>query len=457
MIRISISAILRLKKLNKTNRSAVSSLLFARIIYAINWFNIASIFSHIASDFKQDISLLGLLSTSFLIGVGLFQVPGGILAAIQGSRKTAIYGITITSSAAFLCGLSSQIQQIEALRFVVGIGMALYFGSSVTLITRYLGRGSTGFAVALLNSAHSIGGIIGIFGWVILAGVVGWRQSLLLSGGFGLISSIFLIVFLPSKQLEKEEIEAEGGEREGKHQQQESDQQAKGKHFRITTSDIRKVLFDKSLFAFGLVLLGAQIAWGLPLTFIVFYLEDYLKVNPSTAGFIAGLGLISGVVSAPVFGKIYDKTKNISRLLFVCGLAMSAGVAGFSITAITPSSSSSSLLYIAGISNALVGVFSAGVFTIAYTSAREVYRKSNSEKKNKEHIQSTISKNSYDTLAVGWVNGLSLFGAFWIPILFSFVVQHLGYAVGWLVGGVFSLLFILPSIGISTYKVKSSY
>jgi MFS family permease len=438
--------------LNKTNRSAVSSLLFARIVYAINWFNIASIFSHIASDFKQDISLLGLLSTSFLIGVGLFQVPGGILAAIQGSRKTAIYGITITSSAAFLCGLSSQLQQIEALRFVVGIGMALYFGSSVTLITRYLGRGSAGFAVALLNSAHSIGGIIGIFGWVILAGVVGWRQSLLLSGGFGLISSIFLIAFLPSKQLEKEEIGGEGGE--GKHQQLQSDQQPKGKHFQITISDIRKVLFDKSLFAFGLVLLGAQIAWGLPLTFIVFYLEDYLKVNSSTAGFIAGLGLISGVVSAPVFGKIYDKTKNISRLLFVCGLAMSAGVAGFSITAITPSSS---LLYIAGISNALVGVFSAGVFTIAYTSAREVYRKSKSEKKNKEHIRSTISKNSYDTLAVGWVNGLSLFGAFWIPILFSFVVQHLGYAVGWLVGGVFSLLFILPSIGISTYKVKSSY
>ena len=56
-------------------------------------------------------------------------------------------------------------------------------------------------------------------------------------------------------------------------------------------------------------MLGAQIAWGLPLTFIVFYLEDYLKVNSSTAGLIAGLGLISGVVSAPVFGRIYVKTK----------------------------------------------------------------------------------------------------------------------------------------------------
>jgi len=434
------------EKLKKINGWAVSSLLYTRVVYAINWFNIASIFSHIASDFKQDISLLGLLSTSFLIGVGLFQVPGGIIAAIQGSRRTAIYGIIIASLAAFLCGLSSQLQQIEILRFVVGLGMALFFGSSVTLITRYLGRGSEGFAVALLNSAHSIGGIIGIFGWVILAEVVGWRQSLLLSGAFGLISSIFLIVFLPSKHGQ------EGGGGEVEKQQHQSQQQIpKGKHSQIKISDIRKVLFDKSLFAFGLVLLGAQIAWGLPLTFIVFYLEDYLKVNSSTAGFIAGLGLISGVVSAPVFGRIYDKTKNIRKLLFVCGLAMSAGVAGFAIT------TSSSGLYIAGISNVLVGVFSAGVFTIAYTSAKEAYRKSKTEMKIEWNIESTITKDLYDTLAIGWVNGLSLFGAFWVPILFSFVVQHVGYAIAWLLGGIFSLLFILPSIGITTYKVESSY
>ena len=88
----------------------------------------------------------------------------------------------------------------------------------------------------------------------------------------------------------------------------------------------------------------------------------------------------------------------------------------------------SSVLYIVGISNALVGVFSAGVFTIAYTSAKEAYRK----RRNEANIETTITKRpikmnhiqfSYDTLAISWVNGLSLFGAFWIPIVFSFVVH----------------------------------
>ena len=72
------------RKLDRINHLAVLSLLFARVIYTINWFNIASIFPHIALDFKQDISFLGLLSTSFLVGIGLFQVPGGILATILG-------------------------------------------------------------------------------------------------------------------------------------------------------------------------------------------------------------------------------------------------------------------------------------------------------------------------------------------------------------------------------------
>jgi MFS family permease len=422
-----------------SSRLAVLSLLFARVIYAVNWFNIASIFPHIASDFRQDVFLLGLLSSSFLIGIGLFQIPGGIIAAVQGPRKTAIYGITIASSAVFLCGLS-QIYQMEILRFVVGVGMALFFGPSVTLITRYLGKGSEGLAVGLLNSAHSIGGIIGLFGWVVIADSIGWRQSLLLSGGLGLISSLLLITFLPTK--EKEQVK--------------EPEQKKNKHLKLKLSDIKNVLLDKSLFLFGLVLLGAQIAWGLPLTYIVFYLVDYLKVSSVVAGFVASLILICGLLFAPIFGKIYDKTRNTKKLLFVCGVAMSAGLTCNAIT-------STSTEYIIVISNIIVGVFSAGVFTIAYASARatRINLNTNAAMENREKIQTRVTNRStinqthysYETMNVSWVNGLSLFGAFWVPFIFSFVVHHLGYAIAWLFGGLLSFLFILPSLCIKAYKI----
>lgn len=417
--------------MDKVNRAGVLTLLFARIIYAINWFNIASIFSYIASDFKQDVSLLGLIAASFFIGIGIFQVPGGILAAKQGSRKTAIYGMTIASSAALLCGLSSQLQQIEVLRFVVGLGMAFFFGPSVTLITRYLGRRSEGLAVGLLNSAHSVGGIMGLFGWVIIAEIIGWRQSLLVSGGLGLISSLLLIVLLPRKEEEQES----------------------GRGFEIKVSDICRVLFDKSLLKFGLVLLGAQIAWGLTLTFVVFYLEDYLKINSSMSGLVGSLSLIFALVAAPVFGRIYDRIRNIKKLLFVCGLAMSSSIAAIS-SVIT---NTSTAVYIVVISTVLVGIFSAGVFTIAYAAAKEAYRIRRRNEANVERRRTiTPLQSEYDTLAISWVNGLSLFGAFWVPIIFSFIVHYLGYPIAWLLGGIFSLLFILPTLGIKTFKDKNA-
>jgi len=408
-------------------------LLFARIIYAINWFNIASIFSHIASDFKQDVSLLGLITTSFFVGLGIFQLPGGILAAKQGSRKTSIYGMTIASSAALLCGLSSQLQQIEILRFVVGLGMAFFFGPSVTLITQYLGRRSEGLAVGLLNSSHSVGGIIGLFGWVIIAEIIGWRQSLLVSGGLGLISSLLLIILLPRK--EEQELE-----------QQESD-----RCFEIKVSDIRRVLFDKSLLGFGLVLLGAQIAWGLTLTFVVFYLEDYLKINSSMAGLVGSLSLVFALVAAPVFGRIYDRIRNIKKLLFVCGLAMSSSIAAIS-SVIT---NTSTAVYVVVISTVLVGIFSAGVFTVAYAAAKEADRIRRRNEANVERTTTTPLQSEYDTLAISWVNGLSLFGAFWVPLIFSFIVHYMGYPIAWLLGGIFSLLFILPTLGIKTFKDKN--
>jgi len=431
MLRCSTNQQTKLERLDKVNCAGVLTLLFARIIYAIIWFNIASIFSHIALDFKEDVSMLGLITASFFVGIGIFQVPGGILAAKQGSKKTATYGMTIASSAALLCGLSSQLQQIEVLRFVVGLGMAFFFGPSVTLITRYLGRRSEGLAVGLLNSAHSIGGIIGLFGWVIIAEIIGWRQSLLVSGGLGLISSLLLIVLLSRKE--------------------QQEQQESGRGFEIKVSDVRRVLFDKSLFGFGLVLLGAQIAWGLTLTFVVFYLEDYLKINSSMAGLVGSLSLIFALVAAPVFGRIYDRIRNIQKLLFVCGLAMSISIAAIS----SANTNTSSALYIVVISTVLVGIFSAGVFTIAYASAKEAYRIRRRNEANVEKRRTiTPLQPEYDTLAISWVNGLSLFGAFWVPIIFSFIVHHLGYPIAWLLGGIFSLLFILPTLGIKSFKDK---
>jgi MFS family permease len=374
------------------NRPSIFSLILARTLYSVNWFNIASIFYFIAADLKQDISMLGLITSSFLIGIGIFQIPAGILAAKYGPRKMAIYGILITSFAAFLSGLSTDVLHMVILRFIVGLGMACFFGPSVILISKYLGKGSEGLGIGLLNSAHALGGIIGIFGWIILAEFTGWRISLMLSGLLGLISGLLLVVSLIREKMQTD--------------------------FIIKISDLRQLLFNKSLIILGLALLGFQIGSNLTLTFIVFYLADHLNIDPAIAGFIGSFNLIIALISSPLFGRIYDRIKDAKNVLIISGIVMSLSMAMIA----------ANTLYIIILSIIIAGFFLAGGFVIVYTKAKQV-----------KGLHS-----EYETLAVSFVNGISLFNAFWVPTVFSFVVNQSGYSVAWLLGAFLTMLLVLP-------------
>ena len=373
---------------------ATLCLLLARVVYTINWFNIASIFYLIASDFGTNIAILGIISASFLIGVGLFQVPAGIIAAKIGARKIAIYGIMIASSAALVTGLASDTAQIILLRFIVGIGMACFFGPSVILISRYLGKESEGLGIGLLNSSHALGGIVGLFGWAILAETLGWRGTVILSGGLGIATAIILSIALVRHE---DEIQ---------------------KEFRIKTSHVLDTLFNKSLIILGLTLLGFQAGSSMILTFSVFYFEDHLKIGPVEAGLIGSLSLIVALISSPLFGRIYDKFGNAKKLLFISGTLSAISMLGLTTNS----------LYVLATSVIMTGFFLSAGFVIVYAKAKEINR----------------SQPHYQTLAVSYVNGISLFGVFWVPVLFSFIVNGLGYEVAWLLGALVVILLVFP-------------
>jgi MFS family permease len=401
----------------------VFSLLVARVLYAINWFNISSIFYLIAIDFGQDISMLGLITASFLVGIGIFQVPAGILAAKYGPKKIAVLGIMVASIASLLSAGPTELFQMVILRFIVGIGMALFFGPSVILITNYLARGSEGLGVSILNSAQALGAIIGIFGWIVISQTFGWRVSLVISGTLGILTGVFLIIAILAKDMKERKRDMLKSMKDIKEKEKEKDYcyHRQSTSNQISICDIKQILFNKQLIALGLALLGVQIGWNLISTFIVFYLNGHLHVNPTIAGLIGSLALISTLISSPIFGMFYDRMKESKKLLSLCAVAMSIGISVLTLNT----------FYAVVFSVIVVGIFAAGGFVVPYAKAREV---------NKIH------NPMYQTLAVGYVNGISLFGAFWVPFVFSVVVRQSEYSIAWMLGSVLILTFLLPYI-----------
>ena len=285
---------------NVAHRGAFWSLIVARVVYAVNWYNIASIFAPMAIELKTDVSGLGILASSFYFGVVLFQIPGGLLAAKYGPRRTSFAGIFLASVSALFTGFSSGLGEAAALRFIVGLGMALFFSPGVSLIARYYRKGSEGFGIGLYNSAFDLGGALGLFGWALLAEVFGWRQSLFFSGGMGIVTSFLIIVLIP-----KEDLSGDSP---------------------LKLKELSDVLLNRELFILSLNILGQNVGSILVGSFIVYYLETALGVGYELAGSAGALFLLMMLAFSPVSGRIYDRLKDARRLLLVSGLVMSAGV-----------------------------------------------------------------------------------------------------------------------------------
>lgn len=409
-------------------KKAVISLMLARIFYTVNWFNIPSIFFFIAVDFDKDISVLGLITASFFIGVGLFQVLAGILASKYSPRKIAILGIAIASTAVFFSAFSIDLFSIAVLRFIVGLGMAFFFGPSVILISEYVGRQSEGLGMGLLNSAHAIGGIIGLFIWVLVAEIFGWRTSIVLSAIAGLITVIILQMWLPkgTEPSQKQRVETtfdmdDEQMNETQNSGSDIDVGQRRVNFKINFDQVQNVLFNKSLVKLGLVLLGFQVGSGLIWSFIVFYLADHIKIDPALAGLIGSLNLVVALISSPLVGKAYDKLGNARKLLAISGIISAVSVMMIGVL--------QSQIYLIGISVVVAGFFLSWGFVIVYVKAKQV---------------DTQSLPAYQTLSVSYVNGISLFGAFWIPILFASIINQFGYSTAWIVGGAIFLALVLP-------------
>jgi MFS family permease len=427
-----------------SDSEASLSLIIARTVYGINWFNISAIFPLIALDFDKDISLLGSISAAFFIGVGLFQVPAGIFAAKFNPQVSAVVGIIIASIAALLCGLAFSSSQLVWLRFIVGFGMAFFFSSAVILIARFGKRGFPGFSIGIMNSAHSIGGIIGIFAWISIAQMVGWRSSLILSGVLGLGTALLMIIaFLRNRQ---SVIDDDSSNYNGYYLPTTTREE------RFKFLDVSRVLSNRTLLCLGIILIGIQAAWAVELTFLVLYLGN-LGFSVQLIGIIASLPLIFAIISAPLIGRFYDKARDASRVIIICGIATSIGLAGLSIDD----------LYVIIISVIITGFFSGGTFTVVYERARRVsvegvatQRKGSTFADNESSRVNSIERTkqrdldhtSYlDTLKVAWVNGLSLIGVLWTPLAFSFIVQESGsYNLAWILSAVTTAAFVIIPI-----------
>jgi MFS family permease len=400
-------------------RNFVICLVFlASFANGIVWYFFGSVFPFIARDLGVGVSALGNVTTSFLVGVGISQIPASILSARAGPRRVAAAGTIVFSAATIVTALVPRIDFITLLRFVAGVGQALAFAPGVSLLVSLFGKTQEGFAVAMYDVFVLIGGVFGLFADAVLPLFLGWGLTLALNGILGLGVGVLLLIS-PS-------IGAQGhvdkNARTGLAAREDDERAAAEapSTSKVSFSRIRDTILDRRIIVVGLGLFSFELASALCGNFGIYYLEGELHLSSVAAGSIAMLLPVFGIFSSIGFGKIYDRFRRSRKPLLLLTGAFT--VFGIGLSAIESVNAVTASLI-------LVGFWNAAGFMVCIATASEVARR----------------KRGLEVLGMGMVLTISLVGSSVVSELFSSVAQTSGYTDAWLLSSILCLALLIPS------------
>jgi MFS family permease len=373
----------------------LGSVLTSRIIYTINWFNIAPLLGTtglIAVALNLNLPAQGLLTSSFLLGAGIFQIPAGIVSGRWGPKNTSQLGMLILSLSGIGEGLSPNFPLLFTSRFTLGIGAALFFAPAIGILTPLFKPEEEGFVLGLYNSCFNIGGAIGLFGWVIVTDLLGWRDGLVLGGAIGIISvAIGQIVIPRDKPVERAQRRSMG-----------------------------PVFKNWNVWLIGFGVLGLWGAIFSSSSFLEAYTKDTFAVSPYVSGLMASLIMFASIFGGPIGGRLSDRYRMRKIFILVPGIIVSVGIVLFGI------SQPIELWFLIP----LVGFMDSIVFSTMYASMS----------------QYPEIGHDYAPLGISIINSVQILGSYPIPIIFTFLVSTYGnnYSPGWFfIGGVSLILMML--------------
>jgi MFS family permease len=363
------------------------------MVYAFNWYNVGAVFSLLETGLHAGTEQIGIVLGTFLIGVGLFQVPAGLASIRYGARRVSVFALLLMGVAGVASAFSPSWQILAILRFVAGVGAAFFFSPALSLVASYYPVGQRGPIIGLYNGGFAIGGTVGIFAGAALGYAYGWPIALL-AGGIGLLV-VALVAFLL--------LPARGGEGQPR--------------FSVIWTASRQILRSRSIWSLSLALTGFWAAIYIVAQYFVAY---GTHLHPSW-----GLGVIAALPSVVVFlsfpggpvgGWIGERVRDPRRLI-----ALFAAVTGVSVLAIP----FSPLWALWGVC-AVLGFTDGVVFAVLYL------------------IPTYLPETHGEGLALGVavVNSIQVFLGSGLAIAFGFIATDWGYFDAWVITALLSLVML---------------
>ncbi len=373
------------------------ALFAARVVYAFNWYNVGAVGVLIEVSLHLDAAAFGLVLGAFLVGVGLFQIPAGLLDLVWGARRTALFGLAVMGGAALASAFSRDLLDLVVLRFLAGVGAAFFFSPALSLVASYFPPGQRGPIIGLYNGGFSLGGAIGLDAGALAGLRLGWPFALGVGGAGLLVAALVNFVLLP-RGAEPREVRDIAG----------------------LAGAFWRVLSSRSIWALSLALTGF---WGAVYIVAQYYVVYAHAVHAAwgveTAAVLTSIFVVMSLPGGPLGGWIGERGPDRRYLLVACGV-----IAGASVLAIPFLT-----LDLTVVDFVVLGLFDGVVFAILYL------------------IPSYLPETEGHGVALGiaFVNSVQVSAGSLLAILFGVVAVATSFTVAWLlIGGL--ALALLPML-----------
>lgn len=141
----------------------------------LDYFAVNLALPRMADELGSTVSDLQWVISVYMVTLGAFMVPAGRIGDIFGRKRALLTGVALFGIASALCALAPSAPVVIAMRVVQGLGAALIFPVSVSVLTNALPPDRASRTIGLAYGIAGLGNAAGPLVGGLLTETLGWR------------------------------------------------------------------------------------------------------------------------------------------------------------------------------------------------------------------------------------------------------------------------------------------
>ncbi len=242
-------------------------------------------------DFAVGAAVLGNLSALYFYAYAGLQLPIGSLIDRWGARRMIAISLLLAATGSVVFGMAPSIYPAYAGRLLIGIGSAVGFVGTLTLISHWFPPKRFALLSGMTMFVAMMAGIGGQAPLAAAVEAIGWRTTMIGAGAFGLVLAGFIWITVRATP----EVAAGIAVRvvETRKHSILRDLRSAFANIHVWTISITALTMTGPMLAFGGL-------WGVP------YLMTRYGIDRPQAAFVASLMFVGWAIGAPANGWLSD-------------------------------------------------------------------------------------------------------------------------------------------------------